>query len=68
MTYSIFGVLTFIQAIFGDFFIIFTYKIVNVDVKARGGGLGVKRISLAYIKVQSVMELLFFRESQNLLS
>ena len=35
-------------------------------VKARGGGSGVKITSLAYIKVQPVMELRLFTESQNL--
>ena len=32
----------------------------------REGGSGVKKTSLAYIKVQPVMELLLFTESQNL--
>ena len=36
-----------------------------MSVKARGGS-GVKKTSLAYIKVQPVMELLLFTESQNL--
>ena len=34
--------------------------------KARGGGQGGQKTSLAYIKVQPVMELLLFTESQNL--
>ena len=38
---------------------------VRILVKARGGS-GVKKTSLAYIKVQPVMELLLFTESQNL--
>ena len=40
-------------------------SILNVKFKARGGSR-VKKTSLAYIKVQPVMELLLFTESQNL--
>ena len=45
---------------------IFVTSSLTLMFKVRGRGLGVKKTSLAYIKVQLVIELLLFTESQNL--